>query len=300
MREQLNEWSYTGGRLVNDVQGGQGLKFICQRFTKKARLVTARTLAVLAARLGLKRLLSDLWGGRSPLHPGPGCPLCPGSGTGPADRAGPSRSDQAGRRSGPCPQRRTRCHHRPSQRLAGPPTVQLSGRGQRHAGQLHRSGGGAGAAGLAGRTPSGDWCQVCVDAPDGTIRHHTVAHSTPADAAALARLADRGPIDLTGAHLTPDADQSLLLEQLTPDVVGRIAQDADHLELLIALDLGSAMVVPLAGRTRILGTITFGQPPTRPLHPGRPHPGPEPGPADRHRHRARRPYPGSNPPAPTH
>ena len=38
-------------------------------------------------------------------------------------------------------------------------------------------------------------------------------------------------------------------------MLGRIAQDADHLELLTALDVGSAMVVPLAGRTRILGTI---------------------------------------------
>jgi GAF domain-containing protein len=48
-----------------------------------------------------------------------------------------------------------------------------------------------------------------------------------------------------------------LLEQLTPDIAGRIAQDADHLELLTALDLGSVLVVPLAGRTRILGTITL-------------------------------------------
>ena len=48
-----------------------------------------------------------------------------------------------------------------------------------------------------------------------------------------------------------------MLEQLTPDIVGRIAQDADYLELLTALDLGSVLVVPLAGRTRILGTITL-------------------------------------------
>lgn len=96
-----------------------------------------------------------------------------------------------------------------------------------------------------------------MDAPDGTIRHHILAHSNPADAATLARLADRGPIDLAAAHPAADADQALLLEQLTPDIVGRIAQAADHLELLTALDLGSVLVVPLAGRTRILGTITL-------------------------------------------
>ena len=112
----------------------------------------------------------------------------------------------------------------------------------------------------------GDWCQVRLDAPDGTIRHHILAHSNPADAA-LARLADRGPIDLTAAHPAADAGQALLLEQLTLDIVGRIAQDADRLELLTALDLGSVLVVPLAGRTSILGTITLARPPARPLYP---------------------------------
>jgi len=99
------------------------------------------------------------------------------------------------------------------------------------------------------------------------IRHHILAHSNHADAAALARLADRGPIDLTAAHPAADAGQALLLEQLTLDIVGRIAQDADHLELLTALDLGSVLVVPLAGRTSILGTITLARPPARPLYP---------------------------------
>ena len=105
----------------------------------------------------------------------------------------------------------------------------------------------------------GDWCQLRLDHPDGTIRHHTVAHSDPADAGVLTRLADHGPIDLTGAHPTaaPEpAGQAMLLEELSPDILGRIAQDPGHLELLTALNLGSAMVVPLAGRTRILGSVT--------------------------------------------
>lgn len=76
-----------------------------------------------------------------------------------------------------------------------------------------------------------------MDDSDGTIRHHTVAHSDPADA--------------------DQAGQALLLQQLTPTILGRIAQGADHLELLTALNLGSVMIVPLAGRTRILGSITF-------------------------------------------
>lgn len=50
----------------------------------------------------------------------------------------------------------------------------------------------------------------------------------------------------------------MLVDQLGPAVLHQIAEGADHLELLTALRIGSAMVVPLAGRTRILGTITFG------------------------------------------
>jgi len=103
----------------------------------------------------------------------------------------------------------------------------------------------------------GDWCQIHLRQPDGTTGHHTMAHSDPADAEVLARLTDGEPLDLTGAHPTPEADQALMLAQLTTDMLGRIAQDADHLELLTALNLGSAMVVPLPGRTRMLGTITF-------------------------------------------
>ena len=98
----------------------------------------------------------------------------------------------------------------------------------------------------------------------GNPRHDPSPHhrpQRPADAEVLARLTDREPLDLTGAHLVAHAEQPgqapLLLDQLDQAALGRIARDADHLELLTALNLGSAMVVPLPGRTRMLGTITF-------------------------------------------
>jgi GAF domain-containing protein len=105
----------------------------------------------------------------------------------------------------------------------------------------------------------GDWCQLHLRQPDGATHHHTVAHSDPADAATLASLTNRGPIDLTGAApaTAKQADQPLLMDHLEPAILHQIAKDAAHLELLTALRIGSAMVVPLAGRTRILGTITL-------------------------------------------
>jgi GAF domain-containing protein len=105
----------------------------------------------------------------------------------------------------------------------------------------------------------GDWCQVRLDHPDGRPRHHTIAHSDPADSPVLARLSGLGPIDLAGAPAAGAAPpgRALLLEQPTPADLGRLARDADHLELLTALDIGSALVAPLPGRTRVLGSITF-------------------------------------------
>ena len=107
----------------------------------------------------------------------------------------------------------------------------------------------------------GDWCQIHLEHPNGGTRHHTVAHSDPADAPVLASLTDRGPIDLSSAApaaAAQEAHQPLLVDQLDPALLHQIARDADHLELLTALHIGAAMVVPLAGRTRILGAITFG------------------------------------------
>jgi GAF domain-containing protein len=105
----------------------------------------------------------------------------------------------------------------------------------------------------------GDWCQIHLQQPDGGTRHHTVAHSDPADAPVLASLADRGPIDLTGADpaAAEPAGQATLVDQPDPASLHRIARDANHRQLLTDLRIGSAMVVPLAGRTRVLGTITL-------------------------------------------
>ena len=105
----------------------------------------------------------------------------------------------------------------------------------------------------------GDWCQVRLDHPDGRPRHHTIAHSDPADTPVLARLSGLGPIDLAGAPAAGAGPpgRALLLERPTPADLGRLSRDADHLELLTALDIGSALVAPLPGRTRVLGSITF-------------------------------------------
>lgn len=53
------------------------------------------------------------------------------------------------------------------------------------------------------------------------------------------------------------AGQPVLVRRVTPDTLAQIAQDADHLELLRALELRSAILVPLTARARTIGAVTL-------------------------------------------
>lgn len=82
----------------------------------------------------------------------------------------------------------------------------------------------------------------------------------PADAGALAEPTERHPADL--AVLDPAvaaglAGQPMLLDQVTEATLAGLAHQAEHLEARTALKIGSAMVTPLAGRSRMLGSSTL-------------------------------------------
>jgi GAF domain-containing protein len=98
----------------------------------------------------------------------------------------------------------------------------------------------------------GDWCLVWLQAPDGTVRHQTVAYGDPADAGAPHQAAEHPLL-----AQPPGTRHSLLVERVDQERPEDLPDGEELLRQLKALDVGSAMRVPLASMTAILGTIVF-------------------------------------------
>jgi len=104
-----------------------------------------------------------------------------------------------------------------------------------------------------------DWCSVqLID--DGILRTLAVAHVDPAKVALAKELETRWPPDLErpgGAGDVVRSRTSLLVETVTDEMLVASARDEEHLRIARELGLQSAMSVPLIGRDRVLGVLTF-------------------------------------------
>jgi len=120
----------------------------------------------------------------------------------------------------------------------------------------------AGVAGLAVPT-LGDWCAVDLAADDGTIRRLVVRHSDPDKRRLAHKLQRRYPVDpgaATGVAAVIRTGRSELYRDVREErlVSGDPADDdGEHLSLLRAIGVRSAIIVPLAARGRALGAITL-------------------------------------------
>jgi len=103
-----------------------------------------------------------------------------------------------------------------------------------------------------------DWCVIDLLDGDGSVRRAAVRVADPArEAAAAALLEDPtmpGHCELMGGAMTDGATRRYRAEDLH---LARIGCDERHAELLRALDLGSAVVVPLIARGDILGAMAL-------------------------------------------
>jgi signal transduction histidine kinase len=93
----------------------------------------------------------------------------------------------------------------------------------------------------------------------GRVRRQIVASHDPIHAALAAELAGL-EIDWNRPHLgheALDAGRSVLVSDTTDEFLQAMAQTPHHLELLRRLEVRSMMAVPIVGRDRVLGTITF-------------------------------------------
>jgi PAS domain S-box-containing protein len=106
-----------------------------------------------------------------------------------------------------------------------------------------------------------DWCVVDMVEEDGAIRQVAVAHAEPAKVNLAWELDQRYPENPAAAEGVPKVVRTGRPE-LFPDIgdplLQAVARDAGHLEALRKLELKSGMIVPLAARGRVLGTISLG------------------------------------------
>jgi PAS domain S-box-containing protein len=105
-----------------------------------------------------------------------------------------------------------------------------------------------------------DWCAVHVVESDGTIAELAVAHQDPAQVAFARELEERyppSPDAPNGAAAVIRTGEPELVAEIADAMLERGAVDDLHLDLLRQLELRSYMCVPLRGRDRVLGAITF-------------------------------------------
>ncbi|HEX5990491.1 MAG TPA: SpoIIE family protein phosphatase [Solirubrobacterales bacterium] len=106
-----------------------------------------------------------------------------------------------------------------------------------------------------------DLCLIDFCRADGWLGDSVVAGRDPEMAARLERIRREQPLDPSGEHPVAQVlrlNQPMVWRDLTaPEVVDKIAQNSDHLQLMRDAGYNSAAVVPLSARGRSLGALSF-------------------------------------------
>ena len=105
-----------------------------------------------------------------------------------------------------------------------------------------------------------DWCTMEIVDKTGVIETVAVAHQDPLKMRLLRDLRERyppKPDDPRGAAAVIRSGRPELYEHISDAMLTEAARDGDHLEALRAVGFRSAVVVPIRGRGRVLGAMTF-------------------------------------------
>jgi PAS domain S-box-containing protein len=105
-----------------------------------------------------------------------------------------------------------------------------------------------------------DWCFVFVREDDGSVRQVAAAHADPDRQRQAWELLFRYPLDPgrdEGPAKVIRTGHADLVPQVTDDVLRAISANDENMRLLGALDLRSAMIVPLNVREKTLGAIAL-------------------------------------------
>jgi len=105
-----------------------------------------------------------------------------------------------------------------------------------------------------------DWCTMDIVDETGVIRTVAVAHHDPLKMRLVRDLRERyppKPDDPSGAAAVVRSGRPELYEQISDATLAEAAHDGDHLKAMRAVGFRSAIVVPIRGRGRALGAMTF-------------------------------------------
>src|SRR4051812_3853725 len=104
-------------------------------------------------------------------------------------------------------------------------------------------------------------CLIDFRRPDGWYGDSIVAGANPEMAARLETIRRTSPLDPAGEHPVAQVlrlNQPMIWRDLkAPDVVDKVSQNTDHLQLMQDAGYNSAAVVPLIARGRTLGALSF-------------------------------------------
>jgi PAS domain S-box-containing protein len=105
-----------------------------------------------------------------------------------------------------------------------------------------------------------DWCAVDLLDEHGRIERVVVHHADPEKIALAERLHSiyqPKPDEPTGVPEVIRSGRALIVTDILPDALAAHARDAEHLELLRAIDATAVIIVPMGGATGTIGAITL-------------------------------------------
>lgn len=106
-----------------------------------------------------------------------------------------------------------------------------------------------------------EFCLIDFHRPDGWLGDSVVAGIDPEMAARLERIRHESPLDPAGEHPVAQVlrlNQPMIWRDLkAPEVVDKVSQNSEHLQLMNEAGYNSAAVVPLVARGRTLGALSF-------------------------------------------